>query len=146
MSGWTAGVPPHCRAVAGWTSHQTEWVILPLRRDPHSKSNHQTSAFTAHRFYLAACVHFMFPLSVFPQRVRECVSLTFLPLFYSFMKYNFIDIWLKEADASRSWRLTGIPTPRDNDVDDILVRHQEVGRRRQDPKRRGSTFNNFFLY
>lgn len=51
VSGWTTGVPPHCcRAVAGWTSHQTEWVILSPRRDPHRKSNHQSTTFTAHYF------------------------------------------------------------------------------------------------
>lgn len=49
VSGWTTGVPPHCRGVAGWTSHQTVWVILSPRRDPHRKSNHQSTAFTAHR-------------------------------------------------------------------------------------------------
>lgn len=48
VSGWNTGVPPHCRGVAGWTSHQTVWVILSPRRDPHRKSNDQSPAFSAH--------------------------------------------------------------------------------------------------
>lgn len=49
VPGGTAGVPPHCRGVARWASHQTVWVILSPRRDPRWKSNDQSPAFSAHR-------------------------------------------------------------------------------------------------
>lgn len=141
MSGSTTGVPPHCRAVAGWTSHQTEWVILSPRRDPHRKSNHQSTAFAAH-YTASGTPHSLYSACI-PSLIvlfNLCVPTVALKVSYFnvnvyFFLFSFT-FW-EEEEAAPSWRVNGIPSPRDGDVVDILVRHQEVRkRRRPKPKRR----------
>lgn len=121
VSGWNTGVPPHCRGVAGWTSHQTVWVILSPRRDPHRKSNDQSPAFSAH--CPAAATPTLLLHDWFYQ-INDDNSLTSTICDYYrifillFQKKAFT--FCAEEEPVGSWR-HGTSIPRDFDVVHILV-------------------------
>lgn len=134
MSGRATGVPPHCRAVAGWTSHQTESESSSLPAVIHTVNliiNQPSSPPTAPSANSVTstfiCVNSLNSRNeLMRAKTPEESPLTVNGQFFFLFSFTF---WEEEEGREVGSSLVtsrGIPPPRDADVVRILVGNQEV--------------------